>query len=88
MGRHVDRVWFNAKGHFDRSALDGKNFGGPASSAAVDQHGMKLSKNATVVEGFEKFGYPPAAILPIGVVELVSVLLYVIPRTSILVLCC
>jgi hypothetical protein len=45
---------------------------------------MKLTKVAPVLEGFTKFGYPESVIVPLGIVELVSALLYVIPQTSVL----
>jgi len=43
----------------------------------------KLLKLAPVVEGTVQLGYPESAILGIGIVELVCLALYVIPRTSI-----
>ncbi|HEY5907559.1 MAG TPA: DoxX family protein [Vicinamibacteria bacterium] len=46
---------------------------------------MKLMQLPPVIEGFVgKFGYPQSAIVPIGVVELLCVVLYAIPRTSVL----
>jgi hypothetical protein len=46
---------------------------------------MKLTHGAQVVEGWVgKAGYPLGALTPIGIVELTCVLLYVIPRTSVL----
>jgi hypothetical protein len=45
---------------------------------------MKLVKPAPVVEGFVRLGYPESLALGIGIVELVCVVLYVIPRTSVL----
>ena len=45
---------------------------------------MKLMKTAPVVEGFARFGYPESVAVGIGVVELVCVGLYVLPRTSVL----
>jgi hypothetical protein len=45
---------------------------------------MKLTKGAPVLEGFTKFGYPESVIVPLGIVELISALLYVIPQTSVL----
>lgn len=43
----------------------------------------KLMRFAPVVEGTEKLGYPQTAIVPIGVLLLVGVALYAIPRTSV-----
>ncbi len=45
---------------------------------------MKLMKPAAVVQGFAKFGYPEALIVPLGIVEIACALLYVVPRTSVL----
>jgi hypothetical protein len=44
----------------------------------------KLMKVAPVVEGTVKLGYPESTVLPIGVLLLVGVALYAIPRTSVL----
>ncbi len=43
---------------------------------------MKLTKNAEVVKGFGEFGLGEHLILPIGVVELICTVLYVVPRTA------
>jgi hypothetical protein len=45
---------------------------------------MKFAKPKMVVEGTVKLGYPEAVILPLGVVLLVSTLLYILPATSVL----
>jgi hypothetical protein len=45
---------------------------------------MKLLKPAAVVEGFMHLGYPESLSLGIGIAELTSVVIYVIPRTSVL----
>ncbi len=44
----------------------------------------KLLKVAPVVEGTVKLGYAENAVFPIGVLLLVGVVLYAIPRTSVL----
>lgn len=46
--------------------------------------GMNLSKQPKAVEGAMQLGYPESAILPMGAALLVSTLLYLIPRTSVL----
>jgi hypothetical protein len=46
--------------------------------------GMKLSKQQMVIDGFTKMGYPEQAIIPIGIAEVVSTILYIIPQTSVL----
>ncbi len=45
---------------------------------------MKLVKPPVVVQGTVKLGYPESVILGLGIVLLLSTLLYVIPRTSVL----
>jgi hypothetical protein len=44
----------------------------------------KLLKVAPVVEGTAQLGYPESAIVPIGVILLLCVVTYVVPRTAIL----
>ncbi len=46
--------------------------------------GVKILKLPAAVEGTVRLGYPVSTIQPIGVIALVCVLLYAIPRTSIL----
>jgi hypothetical protein len=43
-----------------------------------------LAGNAQMVENWAKSGFPASTLLPIGVVELACVVLYLIPRTSVL----
>ena len=45
---------------------------------------MKIMHHPTVVEGFSRIGIPKWAMVPIGVVELACMVLYVIPRTTVL----
>ncbi len=45
---------------------------------------FKLMKPDFVVEGFTKMGYPESAIVPLGVIELLSTLLFLIPQTAVL----
>jgi hypothetical protein len=44
----------------------------------------KLVRAAPVVEGTAKLGYPDTAVVPIGVLLTLGVILYAIPRTSVL----
>lgn len=46
--------------------------------------GVKLIKAPSAVQGTIQLGYPETAIVPIGVTLLVSLVLYLVPRTSIL----
>ena len=45
---------------------------------------MKLMKTAAVVEGFVRAGVPERLIIPVGIIELVCVIVYVIPQTAVL----
>jgi hypothetical protein len=45
---------------------------------------MKLMRPAPVVEGFAHLGYPESVALGLGIVELACVVVYLIPRTSVL----
>src|SRR5258708_40198507 len=45
---------------------------------------IKVLKLAAAAEGTVQAGYPATAVQPIGIVLLVCILLYVIPRTSVL----
>ena len=41
-----------------------------------------ISRSEDAVKGFEEHGYPAAALVPIGVTELVCAVLFLIPRTA------
>ena len=45
---------------------------------------LKVMELAPAVEGTAQLGYPESAVLGIGILELVCVVAYVIPRTSVL----
>lgn len=45
---------------------------------------MKFIKPAAVVDATVQLGYPETAIVPIGAVLLISTVLYLIPRTSVI----
>ncbi len=45
---------------------------------------MKIKMDKKVVDGFTQMGYPSSLIVPLGVLELVCTLLYVLPPTSVL----
>lgn len=45
---------------------------------------MKLMKMPTVVEGSAKAGLSERLILPVGIIELICVIVYLIPRTAVL----
>ena len=45
---------------------------------------MNVTRSQMAVEGLNKYGYPPGVLVPLGVVVLVSVALYLFPRTAVL----
>jgi Na+/H+ antiporter NhaC len=45
---------------------------------------MKIMQVAPVVQGTVQAGYPASAVLPIGIILLVCLICYAIPRTSVL----
>ena len=45
---------------------------------------MKLSHNPGFVENFKKFGFAEPLLTPIGIIELLSIALYLVPRTAVL----
>jgi len=45
---------------------------------------MKILKLSAAVEGTTRLGYPESVVLGIGVIELVCVVVYLIPRSSVL----
>jgi hypothetical protein len=63
----------------------GRVLSGLAVALFVMSAAMKLSQNPEVVQGWEgKSGYPLSTLVPIGIVELVCVALYAVPRTAVL----
>lgn len=45
---------------------------------------MKIARVPMVTEGFAKMGFPAGVIMPIGIVELLCTVLYIIPQTAVL----
>lgn len=45
---------------------------------------MKLVQNPMALQGTTELGYPAAAVFTIGVIQLVCLVLYVLPRTAVL----
>jgi hypothetical protein len=45
---------------------------------------MKLTRNPMVIEGMPKMGLPVSLMLTIGILELLCVVIYLIPQTSVL----
>jgi hypothetical protein len=44
----------------------------------------KLTQSPEMVENFSKMGFPPGSILTIGILEALSLLLYLVPQTAVL----
>lgn len=45
---------------------------------------LKIVRAAPVVQGFPRYGYPDSQIVMLGVLELLSCVVYAIPRTAVL----
>ena len=67
-----------------RSLLAGRILSALAILFLLFDTAIKLLRLAPAVEGTIELGYPGSAVLTIGIIELVCLALYVIPRTSIL----
>jgi hypothetical protein len=67
-----------------KSLWTGRIFGGLITAFLLFDATIHLMRPAPVVEGFAKLNFPLRLAVPLAVIELVCVLLYVIPRTSIL----
>ena len=50
----------------------------------VPSAGMKLIRHPEVIKGMGHLGLPESLILPLGVLELLCVAVYLVPRTSVL----
>lgn len=46
--------------------------------------GMKLSQQQEIVDGFQHMGFPPGVAVPIGAVELLATILFLVPQTAVL----
>jgi hypothetical protein len=45
---------------------------------------VKLTHSPQIIEGSAKMGFPASLVLPIGIIEVSCVIVYLIPRTSVL----
>ena len=54
------------------------------SAMLVMSASMKLTRSPVAVEGLQKMGYPDSSLVPIGVAEAASAVLYLIPQTAVL----
>jgi hypothetical protein len=67
-----------------KSVWTGRVLSGLATLFLIFDSGTHALLIPTVVEGFAKAGFPPGVVRPIGIIEIVCLVLYVIPRTSVL----
>jgi hypothetical protein len=67
-----------------KSTWAGRIFSGLVTAFLLFDAVIHIMKPAPVVEGFAKLNFPIRYAIPLGIVELVCILLYVIPSTSIL----
>ena len=58
--------------------------GGLPATMMILSSPMAILKLPASIEGMAQVGYPEAAIVPIGIAELISAVLYMIPKTSVL----
>jgi hypothetical protein len=66
-----------------KSALVGQIIAGLISALFLFSAYMKLTSNPQLVENWPKMGWEKASFIAIGIVELVSVVIYLIPITSV-----
>lgn len=75
---------FMSQGQSKKEFWAGWIVSGLASAVLLFSASFKFMRSPQVVEGFTKGGYPEAAILPIGIAEVACVVLFLIPRTTVL----
>jgi len=68
----------------NRALWSGRIISGLITLFMLFDSGVKLAKAAPAVEGTARLGYPVWEVVPIGLVALLCVILYVIPRTAVL----
>src|SRR5262245_24139902 len=66
------------------SVRAGRAVSGIVSILLAMDAGVKVFMLAPAVEGTAQLGFPPHIVFPLGLVQLASLVLYLIPRTSIL----
>jgi hypothetical protein len=65
-----------------RQVWAGRILAGIAVAFLLFDAALKFAKTQPVIEATAQLGYPESTIVPIGVLLLIGVVLYVIPRTS------
>jgi hypothetical protein len=72
-------------GFYGKKALwTGRALSGFITAFLIFDAVIHILKPPPVVEAFAKLNYPLSLAIPLGVIELICILLYVLPRTSIL----
>ena len=66
------------------SLWTGRVIGGVAVLFLAVDSVVKVLKLAPAVEGTTQLGYPDSVVVPLGILQLVCLIVYLIPRTSIL----
>ena len=66
------------------SILTGRAVTGIISVLLAMDAGMKVFMLGPAVEGTAQLGYPAHIVFPLGIIQVVSLVLYLIPRTSVL----
>jgi hypothetical protein len=67
-----------------RAVLAGRILSGIAVLFLAFDAAMKLLALPAAVEGTTQLGYPASTLLPIGIIQLICLALYLIPRTAII----
>ena len=65
-----------------RSVIAGRVITGLALAFMALDVTMKLARVREAVEGTVELGFPPGIVLPLGLIQLVCLILYVVPRTA------
>jgi hypothetical protein len=79
-----DPVDTNSRGVSKASLWTGRIISGLMALLLLADGVAKLFKPAPVVEGTITLGYPESCIVPLGIILVASVVIYIIPRTSVL----
>jgi DoxX-like protein len=67
-----------------RAVIAGRVLRGIAIAFLAFDASMKVLQVQAAVEGTVQLGYPAASLLPLGLLQLAFLLLYIVPRTSVL----
>jgi hypothetical protein len=73
---------YSARSRAPRSVIAGRIITGIALAFMTFDVGVKLSGAKEAIDGTAALGFSPGLVLPLGLIELVCLALYVIPRTA------